>query len=215
MSDEQKPPEHNFEPIKKIADEMIQHAGLWSRDVGLGDKQRDAVMVCAFTLRQHMEDLELRVLIVGLMAVAKVPMTERSREFTQLIHYAFHDKKKLQPEPSQISRWASALEFAWSCDPRPEPSEVPKFISSKGGTAECAKKVRQKASQERAAERAAQAKPEAIPVDCNLPDELDGEVVTARKVNGAWQLEPRKVLALATTLEPGEREKEPATAAPN
>jgi hypothetical protein len=186
---------HNFEPIKALASEMTHHAGLWSRDVAQGEKHRDAIMVRAFTLREHMEDPDLRVLIRGLIADAKVPTTARSSEFTQLLNLAYHEAKA-KPEPSQISRWSGALQFAWSCDPRPPPVDVPKFIEGKGGDVECARKARQKA---RGEGRATQAKPPAIPVPCTLPDELDGAVVTARKTKTGWQLEPRKVVSGETT----------------
>jgi hypothetical protein len=136
---------HNLPPIGKLADEMKHHAGLWSRNAGQGEKHRYVIMAHAFSLRSHMEDPQLRVLIKGVLAEAEIRVTKRSGEFTPLLHFAFH-KAEIKPEKSQISRWAGALQYAWTFDPRPAPETVVDWIKSHGGDVECAKRARKGSS---------------------------------------------------------------------
>jgi hypothetical protein len=154
---------HNLQPIQKLAHDMTHTGSLWANNLTKGDKHRDVVLVQAFTLRTHMEDPELRIFINGLLTEVKVPTTARSGEFTQLLHLAFH-KAKLKPEKSQMSRWAGALQHAWSHDPRPAPDGVPEFIKKQGGDVKCAEKAR-KADRSRIEQQA-------IPLPCELPADL-------------------------------------------
>jgi len=212
MSDETTPVpalDHNLPPIANLAHEMTHHAVLWANDLVQGEKHRDAVMTGAFRLRSHMEDPDLRLLVKGLLADAKVPTTARSQEFTQLLNLAFH-KAEVKPEKSQISRWAGALQHAWSCDPRPTPEEVAGFIKNEGGDVACAKKARE-AGRAGAAFTAA---PQPFQLPCDLPANL---VAQARTIKGkkvipgqweddgsGWQfvLRQGKVVSSETTTEP-------------
>ena len=207
MSDGPAVPEvgHNLQPIQKLAYEMTHTGSLWAKNLSKGDKHRRAVMIDVFTLRTHMEDPELRTFINGLLIEAKVPMTARSSEFTQLLHLAFH-KATLQPEKSQISRWAGAMQHAWSHDPRPAPASVPEFIDEQGGDVKCAEKVRKADRSTRTEQRAV------VPFPCEVPADLlavfkDGKSPPGRieqTEDGGYQFVWRKekVVSSETTSPP-------------
>jgi len=110
----------NLPPVAKIADEMTHQAGLWSHATTQGEKHEAEIKVRAYRLRVFAEDPDTQLLIGGLLRAANIPQTKRSDLFTQYLHLAFH-KAHVRPEKSQISRWAGALQHAWSHDPRPEP----------------------------------------------------------------------------------------------
>jgi hypothetical protein len=179
---------HNLPPIAQIGEEMTHHAQLWATNVEKGGKHENQIKVLAYRLREYMEDGELCLAVKGLLRDADVPTTKRSSAFTQLLRLAFH-KAKVQPEPSQLSRWAWALQHAWNQDPHPAPDEVLKFIKDEGGDVECRNKAR-------AANRddGDRTEPEPIPLyDCSLPDDLDGKRVRVEKTEKGWQLIPPKV----------------------
>jgi hypothetical protein len=198
---------HNLPPIGKLADEMKHHAGLWSRNAGQGEKHRYVIMAHAFSLRSHMEDPQLRVLIKGVLAEAEIRVTKRSGEFTPLLHFAFH-KAEIKPEKSQISRWAGALQYAWTFDPRPAPETVVDWIKSHGGDVECAKRARKGAG----AGTDNPATP--IPLPCDLPAELFGDGMSGRierAPDGGWQFVPRNPKAVSSETTQG-ADAQPATA---
>jgi hypothetical protein len=138
---------HNLPPITRLADEMTDHASKWSHHAGEGERHEREIMVRAYQLRVFAEDPAIELQITGLLSKANVPQTQRSSTFTRYLNYAFH-KAKQRPEKSQISRWAGALQFAWSHDPRPAPENVLAFIKSQGGDVECARKARQASRRE-------------------------------------------------------------------
>src|SRR5205814_47850 len=111
----------------------------------------------------------------------------------QLLHYAFH-RADVEPEPSQLSRWAWSIQHALNQSQRPEPADLLDFIKNEGGDLKCREKARKAEAAKDVS--APKAQPEPIPLpSCTLPDELDGVRVTARKTDAGWVLIPRKVLS--------------------
>jgi hypothetical protein len=198
---------HNLPPIAKLAAEMTHHAGLWSRNAGQGEKHQREIMVRAYQLCLWAEDPDTDLLITGLLSKADIPHTKRSHRCTQLLRYAFR-KVEVEPEPSQLSRWAWSMQHALNQTPRPAPADLLDFVKNEGGDVACRKKAR---DAETATADGSAPKPEPRPIplpSCSLPDELDGVSVTARKTEGGWVLIPRKVLSFDTTPAPGRQQPE-------
>src|SRR5947208_17002607 len=106
-------PGDNLPPITKIASEMASHAQHWALNAAHGEKHEREIMVRAYRLCLLAEDPNLKLMIVGIIAQAKVPQTKRSHICTQLINYAFHNvnderEKSRRTEKSMVSRWSGA-----------------------------------------------------------------------------------------------------------
>ena len=193
---------HNLPPVAEIGKEMTHQAHLWATKVSKGDKHRAAIMVQVFTLRGYMEDPQLRLLVKGMLADADVPSTKRSSEFTQLLRFAFQHAKA-QPEPSQLSRWAWALQHAWSQVPRPQAEDVIAFIAEQGGDVACREIARKAAKAEAADADKLRTAPIPYPLACVVPDAFVGQWVKVEKdESGQARLTPRKVLSLDITSAP-------------
>ncbi len=184
-------PGHNLPPITKLADEMTHYADLWSHHAGEGEKHENEIKFRAYQLRLYADDPDTELLIGGLLRAANIPQTKRSDLFTQYLHFAFHTAK-VRPEKSQISRWAGALKYAWSHDPRPAPESVLGFIKSNGGDVECARKARGAGPTGTALETFLVIPAHGFPI---FPPFADGTTIPGRMVKlgpHLWKFEPRK-----------------------
>src|SRR5262249_26128757 len=154
-------------------------------------KDEHGVKISTWRLRLSMDsDEHVATYIAGMLAQAKVPMGKNSRIFTQLLHFAFH-QAKCQPEPSQLSRWAWALEHAWNQNPRPTPEDVTGFIQREGGDVVCREKARKavNAANDGNANRTA---PTPYQLSCPVPDAFVGQWVKVDKDDaGRVQLIPK------------------------